>query len=108
MSVFSVEQASERTKRLRQAKLITDRISMQLLQERKAALRMEISGDIEINSQDVIGRDLLTLLVRSNMATNIPETQRLSDEEVLARTFTPFVYSILRPTNFRSALEVPT
>lgn len=31
-------------------------------------------------------RDLLTLLIRANMSTDIPENQRLSDAEVLART----------------------
>jgi hypothetical protein len=31
-------------------------------------------------------RDLLSLLVRANTAKDIPESQRLSEEEVLART----------------------
>ena len=34
-------------------------------------------------------RDLLTLLLKSNMATDIPENQRLSDEDVIARTWLP-------------------
>jgi cytochrome P450 len=33
------------------------------------------------------GRDLLSLLVRANMATDVPESQRMSDEDVLARTW---------------------
>ncbi|KAF7341221.1 hypothetical protein MVEN_01857500 [Mycena venus] len=36
-------------------------------------------------------RDLLSLLVRANMAKDIPENQRLSDEEVLAQVPTFFV-----------------
>jgi hypothetical protein len=31
------------------------------------------------------GRDLLTLLVRANTAKDVPEAQRLSDKDVLAR-----------------------
>ncbi|KZV68237.1 cytochrome P450 [Peniophora sp. CONT] len=77
---------SERTKNLREAKRVTDRIGAQLLEERKAMIRSEVLKDTQaIQSQDVAGRDLLTLLVKSNMAMNIPENQRLSDEEVLAQ-----------------------
>lgn len=32
-------------------------------------------------------RDLLSLLVRSNLATDRPENERLSDDDVIARTF---------------------
>lgn len=32
------------------------------------------------------GRDLLSLLVRANMETDLPESQRMSDNDVLART----------------------
>lgn len=38
-----------------------------------------------LEKKSVNGRDLLTLLMRANMATDIPDHQRLSDEEVLAR-----------------------
>ncbi|VDC03529.1 unnamed protein product [Peniophora sp. CBMAI 1063] len=77
---------SERAKNLREAKKITDRISMQLLAERKADARSGTFKDTEgVQSRDVVGRDLLTLLVRSNMATDVPDNQRLSDEEVLAQ-----------------------
>jgi hypothetical protein len=31
------------------------------------------------------GRDLLSILLKANMSTNIPEAQRLSDAEVVAR-----------------------
>jgi hypothetical protein len=31
------------------------------------------------------GRDLLTLMLKANMSTEIPDNQRLTDEEVLAR-----------------------
>ena len=31
------------------------------------------------------GRDLLSLLIRANMATDLPDNARMTDEEVLAR-----------------------
>ncbi|KZT05295.1 cytochrome P450 [Laetiporus sulphureus 93-53] len=37
------------------------------------------------------GRDLLTLLIKANMSTDIQESQRLSDEDVLAQVPTFFV-----------------
>ena len=51
------------------------RIGHKLLQESKAM------GETS-SSQ---ARDLLSLLVRANMAKDLPESQRLSDEDVLAR-----------------------
>ena len=57
------------------------RIGNQLLQESKASLEGP-------NKQT--SRDLLSLLVRSNMATDLSEDQRLSDEDVLARTLLCF------------------
>ncbi|KAG5352648.1 hypothetical protein C0989_001270 [Termitomyces sp. Mn162] len=51
------------------------RIGEELLQESKSLIR-----DKETQ------RDLLTLMVKSNMATDLPENQRMSDQDVLART----------------------
>lgn len=50
------------------------RIGQRLLRESKSSL-----GDMHKS------RDLLTLLVKANMATDIPVNQRLSDEDVLAQ-----------------------
>jgi hypothetical protein len=53
------------------------RIGNELLQESKA----KAAGTGEKTG----GRDLLSLLVRANMATDLPESQRMSDQDVLAR-----------------------
>lgn len=64
-----------------------NRIGRQLLSDAKAAVMssygVEKGGAIEKSSLQ--GRDLLSLLVRANMATDIPESQRITDEDVLAR-----------------------
>ncbi|KAH9937781.1 cytochrome P450 [Epithele typhae] len=68
------------------------RIGMQLVQEKKAAIAAEGTiKDTKLEESgsgiDLRGRDLLTLLLKANMATDIPENQKLSDEDVLARDF---------------------
>ena len=80
-------QPTERVKRMREAKLVTDRICNQLLEERKSTLRLSVSSESEGVTKDAFGQDLLSLLVKANMATDVPENQRVSDKEVLARRF---------------------
>ena len=63
---------------------------MHLIAEKKAAVlraAAQSGGDKEIGEKSVHDRDLLTLLIKANMNTDIPESQRLSDEDVLARKF---------------------
>jgi hypothetical protein len=55
------------------------RIGNQLLRESKA--RAAGTGEKER------GRDLISLLVQANMETDLPASQRMSDEDVLARTW---------------------
>ncbi len=60
------------------------RIGLDLIAEKKASI-LAASGQNGVEKKNVIGRDLLTLLIKANMATDIPDSQRLTDEEVLAR-----------------------
>lgn len=65
------------------------RIGAELVAKKKAAIiTSSKQGGIDLSKRDVEGRDLLTLLIKANMASDIPENQRLSDEEVIAREFT--------------------
>ena len=53
-------------------------MGLKLLEERKAHISQE--------KLDAKGpRDLLTALIRANMNPNVPESQRLSDEDVIGR-----------------------
>lgn len=61
------------------------RIGKELLATAKATARASATEKGEIEKNSLHGRDLLSLLVKANMATDIPENQRLSDEDVLAR-----------------------
>lgn len=70
------------------------RIGMQLIAEKKAAILAASQDGKGVEKKDVVGRDLLTLLIKANMATDIPESQRLTDEEVVAQVPT-YVYLTL-------------
>ncbi|CDO75989.1 hypothetical protein BN946_scf184922.g2 [Trametes cinnabarina] len=60
------------------------RISAELLEERKAAIfrEKETRRAQGVKSTDLKGRDLLTLLIKANMANDVPENQRLSHGDV--------------------------
>jgi len=62
-------------------------IGHRLLQDSKAALRAE-NEKLEKNSWKT--RDLLSLLLRANMATDLPPSQRMVDEDVISREY--FIY----------------
>lgn len=66
------------------------RIGMELVQEKKAAvlqsLAVEKNGGA-VGRKDVHGRDLLTTLIKANMATDLPDHLKLSDEDVVWRTY---------------------
>ena len=58
------------------------RIGRKLLSDSKAAVAASEKAGEKTN---VRGRDLLSLLVRANTTTDIAESQRMSDEDVVAR-----------------------
>ncbi|KAI0083798.1 cytochrome P450 [Irpex rosettiformis] len=75
---------TEESRRSAKAQETMRRIGLELIAEKKASI-IAASGQNGVEKKNVVGRDLLTLLIKANMATDIPESQRLSDEEVLAQ-----------------------
>ncbi|KAH9838261.1 cytochrome P450 [Rhodofomes roseus] len=67
------------TKEVRKAHSIMRRISTRLVHEKKDAATHK-QGEVH-------QRDLLTLLIEANIDLNLPESQRMSDEDVIARDF---------------------
>ncbi|TFY63922.1 hypothetical protein EVJ58_g2971 [Rhodofomes roseus] len=63
---------------------VARRVGMKLIEDKKAEI-MQASSDGKGAGDTLGNRDLLTLLIKANMSTDIPENQRLSDEDVLAR-----------------------
>ena len=64
-----------------------DRVGTEIIQERKKFIMSEKSEENKLGQKDLGGRDLLSLLLKANLASDVPESQRLNDAEVLARTF---------------------
>ena len=62
------------------------RIGKQLIRDRKEAILHGSATKPDIEKRDVQSRDLLSLLIKANLATDVPESQRLSEDEVLSRT----------------------
>ena len=97
-----------RARAVRRAQATMRRIGMELIQDRKAAVLREVMGKRgTIDKKDLPGKDLLTLLIKANMATDIPEHKRLSDEEVLSRRSLPFPVCYL-PLSSQRAMSSQT
>ena len=80
------------------------RIGNQLLRESKAAVVAdeEIGGKFERSTFKK--RDLLSLLVRANMSTDLPPSQQMTDDDVLSRKYfrLHFQFSHMDEHNFRN------
>ncbi|KAF8331814.1 cytochrome P450 [Amanita rubescens] len=73
----------------KKAKQTMTRIAHKLLEDSRAAL---IAEKISSLAKDLSkGRDILSLLVRANMATDLPSNQRMCDDDVMAQIPTFFV-----------------
>ncbi|RXW20256.1 hypothetical protein EST38_g5603 [Candolleomyces aberdarensis] len=73
---------ADRDAETKQARRTMDRIGRELLDNSKEALR---KGGLKVDKESLKSKDLLTLLLRANMATDIPEHQRMSEDDVLAQ-----------------------
>jgi hypothetical protein len=72
-------QPADRDAEIKRSQQTMSRIGNQLLRDSKAA------NEKATEKSSWKARDLLSLLVRANMATDLPEHQRMSDEDVLDR-----------------------
>ncbi|KAF8841559.1 cytochrome P450 [Paxillus ammoniavirescens] len=76
---------SDHTRKIQAAQRAMGRIGKGLLTKAKAAVLAGATEEGGVKKSSIQDRDLLTLLVKANMATDIPENQRLSDEDVLGQ-----------------------
>lgn len=59
------------------------KISMNLVQGKQYAVMEEKSSSVGSVSEKEKERDLLSLMIQSNMATDVPEQQRLSVDQIM-------------------------
>jgi len=82
------------------------RIGTQLLRDSKAAMVADEEAGDKFEKSAFKRRDLLSLLLRANMSTDLPPSQRMTDDDVLARKYLRLRFQSLTWTNIIS--EVPT
>lgn len=80
-------QPSDESRKMQAAQRTMAQIGKELLTNAKAGALASATENEGIEKNGLRGRDLLSLLVRANMATDNPESQRLSDKDVIARAF---------------------
>lgn len=86
------------------------RIGKELIRHRTQAMlgeEMVEDKEVEKDMADLKGRDLLSVLVQANLDFDVPESQLMSDEEVLART-RPIPRIISAVTHVLNYTEIPT
>ena len=81
----TVPQPTERSREVAKSLHVIRRVGTKMIADKKAAVLNNASGGVE--KKDVEGRDLLSLLIKSNMATDIPDSARMNDEEILSRQY---------------------
>ncbi|KAK4683800.1 hypothetical protein P7C73_g6424, partial [Tremellales sp. Uapishka_1] len=80
---------NERTRIIKNAKTSSRRIGQALIDEkRRQILAVHADG---VEKSDVEGKDLLSIMMRANLASDLRPDQRMSDEEVLAQITSFFV-----------------
>jgi hypothetical protein len=62
-------------------------IGQSVISQKKAEIlsSSEIDSKGRVEKKNIQGRDLLSLLMKANMATDIPDHARMTDEDILAR-----------------------
>ncbi|KAF9815448.1 hypothetical protein IEO21_04619 [Rhodonia placenta] len=73
-----------RSRRIASAVKVMRRIGMELISNKKAEIVAAATSD-QKEKNKLQDRDLLTLLLKSNLSRDNPESQRLSDKDVLAQ-----------------------
>jgi hypothetical protein len=62
-----------------------ERIGARLIKEKKAALG--IDGNKSVDKDEIAGHDLLSLLIKSNVAEGIADNMRMTDTEIISRAY---------------------
>ncbi len=62
-------------------------IGQNVISQKKAEIlsSSEIDSQGRVERENIQGRDLLSLLIKANMATDIPDNARMTDEDIMAR-----------------------
>ena len=72
---------------------------MRLIAEKKQAIiRETFLSPTEVEKKDIKGTDLLSLLLRANMASDLPEKARMSDKDIVSQVPTFLIAGVCPPS----------
>ncbi|WVF65346.1 hypothetical protein IAT40_000072 [Kwoniella sp. CBS 6097] len=79
---------TKRVRTVKESRDVTRRIGQCLIEEKKKAITSAHVGGIQLEKSEDIGSDLLSILIKANMASDLRPDQKLTDDEVLAQITT--------------------
>ncbi|KAG8960638.1 hypothetical protein FRC03_006310 [Tulasnella sp. 419] len=83
---------TKRTRDIAAAREVLNRVGTKLINDKRAAVLAEMSHSSgEIEKKNIAGKDLLSVLIKSNMATDVKASSRMDDVEVLAQISTMLI-----------------
>ncbi|KAG8928188.1 hypothetical protein FRC02_007264 [Tulasnella sp. 418] len=83
---------TKRTRDIAAAREVLNRVGTKLINDKRAAVLAEMSHSSgEIERKNIAGKDLLSVLIKSNMATDVKASSRMDDVEVLAQISTMLI-----------------
>ena len=56
-----------------------------ITEKKKAIIRETFLSPTNVEKKDIRGSDLLSLLLRANMASDLPESARMSDKDIVSQ-----------------------
>ncbi|OCF32427.1 hypothetical protein I316_05853 [Kwoniella heveanensis BCC8398] len=79
---------TKRVRTVKESRDVTRRIGQRLIEEKKKAISSVHAGGRQLEKNEDIGNDLLSILIKANMAADLRPDQKMTDEEVLAQITT--------------------
>ncbi|KAL7411868.1 cytochrome P450 [Mrakia frigida] len=80
---------TDRERRTKIARKVVQRLGKEIIAKKKAEVHSRSMDEKNIKKDDIGGgKDLLSLIIRATLADDVPESQKLSDEELLAQIVT--------------------
>lgn len=74
-----------------ESKEVMARVGRQLVEEKRATILAEASVSGNLQKKEFKGKDILSVIVKANMATDVKDTERMSDQEVIDQISTMLV-----------------
>ncbi|KIO34085.1 hypothetical protein M407DRAFT_16998 [Tulasnella calospora MUT 4182] len=82
---------TEGAQKTAESKEIMARVGLQLVKEKRAAILAEASVSGNLEKKQFKGKDILSVIIKANMATDVKDTERMSDQEVMDQISTMLV-----------------